>query len=195
MYALYSIKIFLNNFNNVLLLKIYSVLENYNFDAGKSKSSRSRLNFKHPLFIRYFQIKCPHALKKFIQIDKKDNVLVALQDLKAGTYIETEQNSFALVDNVPAKHKFFIHDMLQGDEIIMYGVLVGKAQNFILKGSLMTTANTKHAANSYAYRNANYQWTKPDVSAFINRTFNGYLRSDGNVGTANYWLFCSHSFL
>ncbi len=128
-------------------------------------------------------------MRKFIQIDKKDNVLVALQDLKAGTWIETEHNSFHLVDNVPAKHKFFIHDMLHGDEIIMYGVLVGKAQNFISKGSLMTTANTKHAANAYAYRNANYQWTKPDISKFIDRTFNGYLRSDGSVGTANYWLF------
>ncbi|WP_222949655.1 UxaA family hydrolase, partial [Micromonospora chalcea] len=35
----------------------------------------------------------------------------------------------------------------------------------------------------------NYQWQKPDVSRFANRTFNGYHRKDGRVGTANYWLF------
>jgi len=128
-------------------------------------------------------------MKKFIQIDKNDNVLVALQNLKAGTLIELEQSSFSLVDEIPAKHKFFIHDMSQGDEIIMYGVLVGKAQNFIPKGGLMTTANTKHATLSYAYRNAGYQWTPPDISRFEDRTFNGYLRSNGDVGTANYWLF------
>ncbi|MFM6924493.1 MAG: UxaA family hydrolase [Ferruginibacter sp.] len=29
----------------------------------------------------------------------------------------------------------------------------------------------------------------PHVSAFSNRTFNGYNRSNGAVGTANYWLF------
>ncbi len=81
------------------------------------------------------------------------------------------------------------NDMKEGDDVIMYGTLVGKAQTNIPKGGLMTTANTKHAAGSYAYRGFNYQWRKPDISRFINRTFNGYKRSDGRVGTANNWLF------
>ena len=34
-----------------------------------------------------------------------------------------------------------------------------------------------------------YNWVAPPVSAFENRTFKGYHRSDGKVGTANYWLF------
>ena len=37
--------------------------------------------------------------------------------------------------------------MKTGDEVIMYGVLVGKAQNDIAKGSRMTTENIKHAAD------------------------------------------------
>ena len=53
----------------------------------------------------------------------------------------------------------------------------------------MTTANTHHAAGDYSYRNTKISWQKPDVSKFVNRTFNGYKRSDGRVGTANYWLF------
>jgi altronate hydrolase len=53
----------------------------------------------------------------------------------------------------------------------------------------MTTANVKHAAQPYSYRAANYQWHAPDVSKFKGRTFNGYHRSDGRIGTANYWLF------
>ena len=57
-----------------------------------------------------------------------------------------------MTDDIPAKHKFFIQDMNAGDEVIMYGVLVGKAQNYIPKGGLMTTANIKHAAEPYAYR-------------------------------------------
>jgi altronate hydrolase len=32
-------------------------------------------------------------------------------------------------------------------------------------------------------------WKAPDVSKFVGRTFNGYHRADGRVGTANYWLF------
>jgi altronate hydrolase len=31
-------------------------------------------------------------------------------------------------------------------------------------------------------------WTAPDVSRWANRTFNGYHRADGQVGTRNYWL-------
>src|SRR5690606_9199110 len=41
----------------------------------------------------------------------------------------------------------------------------------------------------YFYRPFKYQWTPPDVSKFRDRTFMGYRRSDGRVGTANYWLF------
>jgi altronate hydrolase len=53
----------------------------------------------------------------------------------------------------------------------------------------MTTENIKHAAEPYAFRGAKYQWQPPDISKFKNRTFNGYHRGDGRVGTANYWLF------
>ena len=34
-----------------------------------------------------------------------------------------------LAEDIAAKHKFFVHDMKAGDEVIMYGVLVGKAQS------------------------------------------------------------------
>ncbi|MCB0689156.1 MAG: UxaA family hydrolase, partial [Saprospiraceae bacterium] len=34
-----------------------------------------------------------------------------------------------------------------------------------------------------------YIWQEPDVAAFKDRTFQGYHRSDGKVGTRNYWLF------
>jgi len=79
--------------------------------------------------------------------------------------------------------------MQQGDEVIMYGVLVGKAQNFIPRGGLMSTANVKHAAQKYDYRGSSYKWRAPDASKFAGRAFDGYYRSDGRVGTANYWLF------
>lgn len=125
----------------------------------------------------------------YIKIDSKDNVLVALTDLAEGTVLEFEGQALVVQEDVPAKHKIFLQDMLPGDEVIMYGVLVGKAICFIPKGGLMSTDNTRHASQDYAYRGVDYQWEAPDVSAFENRTFNGYHRKDGRVGTANYWLF------
>lgn len=124
-----------------------------------------------------------------LKVHKNDNVLVALTNLKKDTTISFEGVDYILQDDIDAKHKFFIQDMNAGDAVIMYGVLVGKAQSFIPKGGLMNTSNTKHAASPYAYRVVNYKWQPPDVSKYTGKTFNGYHRADGRVGTANYWLF------
>jgi altronate hydrolase len=127
--------------------------------------------------------------KPVLKIHPDDNVLVALKDLPSGTSLALDNEELILLQNVAAKHKIFINDMAAGDDVIMYGVLVGKVQFDIPRGGLMTTTNTKHAANAYAYRGTKYKWQPPDISKFANRTFNGYKRSDGRVGTANYWLF------
>jgi altronate hydrolase len=127
--------------------------------------------------------------QRILQVHPKDNVLVALVNLPKNETVVFNGQSYALQDDIGAKHKFFMQDMQPGDPIIMYGVLVGKAQHAIKAGSRMTTENTKHAAEPYMFRPSDYHWQAPDVSKFKNKTFNGYHRSDGRVGTANYWLF------
>src|SRR6185436_10096766 len=120
----------------------------------------------------------------FLKIHPDDNVLVALKDLAPGTEVSSNGYQFKLIEKVSAKHKFFEYDMNAGDEVIMYGVLVGKLQSKVQQGQAMTTENTKHAAGKYAYRAIKYNWHPPDVSNFLHKTFNGYKRSDGRVGTA-----------
>ena len=127
--------------------------------------------------------------QKVLKVSPKDNVLVALSDLKKGETITYGGENFILQDDVKAKHKFFTTDLQQGDKVIMYGVLVGTAQKFIAKASWMSTENIKHAAEPYFFRHTNYQWAAPDVSKYTSKTFKGYHRSNGDVGTANYWLF------
>lgn len=127
--------------------------------------------------------------QRILQVNPGDNVLVALTDLSKGEELLFNGVTYVLTEDIAAKHKFFMQDLQPGDEIIMYGVLVGKAQVAVTKGSRMSTENTKHAAEPYAYRPSHYQWQAPDTSRFAGRTFNGYHRSDGRVGTANYWLF------
>lgn len=128
-------------------------------------------------------------MQEVLKVHPKDNVLVALRDLPKGKKVNYGGEEYELVDDIPAKHKFFTEDLNTGDSITMYGVLVGKAQNPIPKGGRMTTDNTKHAADPFKYRPFHFEWHAPDVSKFAGRTFNGYHRSDGRVGTANYWLF------
>jgi altronate hydrolase len=124
-----------------------------------------------------------------LKVHPRDNVLVALTGLSKGAVVNYDGVDYELKEDIPAKHKFFTHDLQTGDEVIMYGVLVGKAQSFIPVGARMTTTNIKHAAEPYDYRDVKFEWHAPDVSKFKGRTFNGYHRGDGRVGTANYWLF------
>ncbi|SHG53366.1 altronate hydrolase [Flavobacterium fluvii] len=124
-----------------------------------------------------------------IKMHPEDNVLVALVDLEKGENITFEKESYILQDTIKAKHKFYTADLKAGSEVIMYGVLVGKVQYDVAKGSLMTTDNLKHAAEPYQYRKVDFVWQAPDVSKYKNRTFKGYKRKDGRFGTANYWLF------
>lgn len=126
--------------------------------------------------------------QRIIKVHPADNVLVALVDLKAGENVEYKGDTYTVTDFIPAKHKFAATDIPEGGEIIMYGVLVGKAQSPIPVGGLLSTGNVVHAANSFLTGTSHTDWHKPDVSKWQSQTFNGYHREDGSVGTANYWL-------
>jgi altronate hydrolase len=128
-------------------------------------------------------------MNKILRIDPSDNVIVALKDLAAGEELQVEGGRLKVEESIPAKHKLYLTDLPQGGEVYMYGVLVGKTTRPVKRGGLMSTANLHHAASPYGFRDVQYQWQAPDVSKFVNRTFNGYHRPDGRVGTANYWLF------
>jgi altronate hydrolase len=127
-------------------------------------------------------------MRKVLKVHPNDNLIVALQDLVAGEQVSLDGAIYTMVIPTPAKHKFATSDLTIGDAITMYGVIVGRATQPIRKGEVVTTFNVKHAAHTAQIREANYQWTPPNVEQFRGRTFNGFHRSDGKVGIANYWL-------
>ncbi|WP_221393197.1 UxaA family hydrolase [Dyadobacter sp. NIV53] len=124
-----------------------------------------------------------------LKIHPSDNVIVALRDLPTGTDAEWSGVHYNLPYGVSAKHKFVTEDIETGGAIIMYGVLVGRAKQPIKRGEPITTFNLKHDSQDYsAARRQPYSYIQPDVSKWQNRTFKGYHRADGRVGTYNYWL-------
>jgi altronate hydrolase len=134
------------------------------------------------------------SVKPFIQLNSRDNVYVALQDLEAGQVISHAGRDLILQEFIPAKHKFTIADLEPGDPVYMYGVLVGKAVNTIPRGCQVTVKNITHAGEDYAVEKQNFSWFPPDVSKWKDKTFAGYHRSDGRVGTSNYWLVVPLTF-
>lgn len=125
---------------------------------------------------------------RVLQLDSRDDVLVALTDLKQGEAVEFAGKTHTLVSNVSAKHKFALRSLAAGEDVTMYGVLVGKAARAIAAGELLTTSNIRHQAAPFREQSAVRHWSPPDVSRWKRQTFNGYRRSDGQVGTRNYWL-------
>ncbi|MBV8437440.1 MAG: altronate dehydratase [Silvibacterium sp.] len=125
---------------------------------------------------------------KVLQIDPRDNVLVALEPLNAGEPVAFSGATFLPLATIPAKHKFATEDLPVGSHVIMYGVVVGRVREAIPRGGLITTRNVAHDATDFARRDTQLHWTPPDISRWADRTFDGYHREDGQVGTRNYWL-------
>ncbi|HMQ44374.1 MAG TPA: SAF domain-containing protein, partial [Mariniflexile sp.] len=128
-------------------------------------------------------------LKKLIKVNASDNVAVALVNLKAGDVVSFEGNNISILSDTKSKHKIALQKFESGDRIIMYGVLVGSANGTIEKGEVLTTENVKHQSEKVFGRTESFTWKAPDVEKWKNKTFMGYHREDGQVGTENVWLF------
>jgi altronate hydrolase len=127
--------------------------------------------------------------KKLIKVDPTDNVAVALVNLVAGETIAFEGEDVLVVSDTKMKHKIAMKDFESGDKIIMYGVIVGKASQAIAKGDVITTINIKHESAKVTGKTDTIGWEVPNVDKWKDRTFMGYHRADGQVGTENVWLF------
>lgn len=126
-------------------------------------------------------------MKNTLIIDPRDTVAVALADLDAGASVNGTVRS---IEKIPAKHKVALRDFKKGDLVHMYGVTVGVAQKDIAQGALITTGNLEHRSDSFsaAERVEQTDWAAPDMAKWQEKTFQGYHRSNGRVGTANTWL-------
>ena len=124
-----------------------------------------------------------------LKVHPNDNVYVALADLQPGADIPYNGQNLRVSEAIPAKQKFTPHELCPGDIVRMYGVTVGEATRTIPAGGLLSRANLKHKSDGFDSSDSVYQWDAPDVSHWEGRTFEGYHRSDGSVGTANTWIF------
>ncbi len=131
-------------------------------------------------------------------LDTLDNVGVALCDLSPGEQVVLGQHQLQIREHVPAKHKFALQNFQPGDEIFMYGTIVGEVTQPIATGAALTVGNIRHKTQKYQLGEAKRPRKVPDVTKWNTQTFLGFKREDGQVGTANYWLvlplvFCENT--
>ena len=124
----------------------------------------------------------------FLHVHADDDVLVALQDHCRGEHLLQAGKSIRLLDDIPAKQKVAVRDLQVGDRVKMYGIVVAEARLPIQIGQLLTTSNLVHATDDLLDVATPRPWHPPDISRWQERTFDGFLRTDGRVGTRNYWI-------
>ena len=90
--------------------------------------------------------------------------------------------------NLSDGHKYALHDIKKGEDIIKYGNPIGHATEDIKKGEHVHTHNVKTNLSGnieYNYEPKFYEIEKGDNS----RTFMGYVRDNGEVGIRNeVWI-------
>jgi len=124
-----------------------------------------------------------------LRIHPDDDMLVALRDLADGETLTHDGDTLTTVGPVAMKHKLALRDVAAGDLLKLYGVTVGRATQPIRRGEAVTTANLEHhTAEVQLGETAAYAWQAPDVSGWAGQTFDGIVRADGRIGTANHWL-------
>ncbi len=128
-------------------------------------------------------------MQKVICIHPDDSMLVALADLAPGEVVSWNEENILISSPVQTKHKLARRAFAVGEMLTMYGVPVGKATQPIRRGEAVTTENLAHyAAEVEIGESKPYSWTAPDVADLDGATFDGIVRADGRVGTANHWL-------
>lgn len=123
-----------------------------------------------------------YAVRKTLRLQPNDNVVIAIRDLTAGEAVDNVDAP--LTQSVPRGHKIATAAIAAGGNVYRYGQIIGQAKTDIGPGEHVHAHNLgmgEHRQDyGFASRNAPLQPVEET------RTFMGYRRADGRVGTRNY---------
>lgn len=127
-------------------------------------------------------------MKKIIQINDNDNVIVALTDLKKGNSIKVGDRKIELKEDITRGHKVAVYDIKSGENVVKYGSPIGHAIKDISEGHWVHTHNVKtnlDGVKDYVFN----QKLNDNIFKNENLTFKGYKRENGSVGIRNeLWI-------
>ncbi len=121
-----------------------------------------------------------------IRLHRKDNVVVARVGLSAGAVITFEDRELTVSRAVAAGHKVAVADVPKGSVVFKYGENIGTASADISVGDLVHVHNLDFDPADQQFEFATALNDLSDVPLLAEKTFMGYPRADGRVGTRNY---------
>ena len=119
-----------------------------------------------------------------IRLHPNDNVVVARVDVPIGMEVPSEK--FISRSQVTAGYKIATRKILKGDPILKYNVTVGFASTDIEPGSMVHSHNTEFREFDRDYAHASEFKAVQALPESERATFQGYVRSNGKVGTRNF---------
>ncbi len=124
---------------------------------------------------------------KALQVHPRDDVAVAITDLKAGETVEAGNKEVTLTADIPRGHKFALRDIALQEGVIKYGYAIGKAVADISAGDHVHVHNIKTGLTGVE----EYTYTPKarELQAKPTRSFQGYRRTNGKAGVRNeVWI-------
>ncbi len=121
---------------------------------------------------------------KAVVLRNDDTVAVAARPIPRGFTLQLMGRAIEVREPIGLGHKVALADIKPGEPVRKYGQIIGFAAKSIPAGSLVHVHNLKADLfeRDYAFASERPELAPPDRL----RTFRGYLRPDGRVGTRNY---------
>lgn len=86
-------------------------------------------------------------MKQIVILNPKDNVATGLAELASGTVVEAEglDQPVTVGQTVPFAHKLAIRTIAEGEDIVKYGEVIGRASQAIAPGDWVHVHNVESA--------------------------------------------------
>lgn len=122
-----------------------------------------------------------------------DDVAVALADLEVGERLDIADPPIELIQPIPRGHKLALADIADGQPLHKFGYPIGHAQGAIRRGEWVHSHNlATNLSGTLDYRYQPGHDAVPAAAHAQDRSFLGYRRADGRVGTRNeIWVICT----
>ncbi|BBB29691.1 UxaA family hydrolase [Neptunomonas japonica] len=122
--------------------------------------------------------------QEVFRLSELDNVVVAKSSLREGKVLLSE--GVTLNSDVSAGHKIATHAIPKNSQIVKYGTPIGIASQSIRAGDLVHTNNCEFKAFKVEQKSHSKKLSAQEKEATKVRSFNGFVRTDNQVGTRNY---------
>lgn len=116
---------------------------------------------------------------------RDDDVAVAIRDLQSGTRLRHDGRLLTVSQSVPRGHKLAVRALPAGAAVRKYGQSIGLTTRAVAVGDHVHTHNLGMDVADHAYEFGTAR-VRPTAPTGPRRTFRGYRRGDGRVGTRNY---------